>query len=31
MVDMGYAYDDDLKNIESNGVLETDEGVSEKT
>ena len=30
MVDMGYAYDDDLKNIESNGVLETDEGVSER-
>ena len=31
MVDMGYAYDDDLKNIESNGVLETDEGVSEES
>ena len=30
MVDMGYAYDDDLRNIESNGVLETDEGVSER-
>ena len=30
MVDLGYAYDEDLKNIESNGVLETDEGVSER-
>ena len=30
MVDMGFAYDDDLKNIELNGVLETDEGVSER-
>ena len=30
MVDMGFAFDEDLKNIESNGVLETDEGVSER-
>ena len=30
MVDLGYAYDEDLNNIESRGVLETDEGVSER-
>lgn len=30
MVDLGFAYDEDLQNIESNGVLETDEGVSER-
>ena len=30
MVDLGFAHQDDLKNIESNGVLETDEGVSER-
>lgn len=30
MVDLGFAYDEDLKNIESNGALETDEGVSER-
>ena len=30
MVDLGYAYSEDLENIESNGVLETDEGVSER-
>ena len=30
MVDLGFAYDEDLKNIESLGVLETDEGVSER-
>jgi tRNA-splicing ligase RtcB len=30
MVDLGFAHQDDLKNIESKGVLETDEGVSER-
>ena len=30
MVDLGFAHEEDLKNIESNGVLETDEGVSER-
>jgi tRNA-splicing ligase RtcB len=30
MVDLGFAQHEDLKNIESNGVLETDEGVSER-
>lgn len=30
MVDLGFAHQDDLKKIESNGVLETDEGVSER-
>ena len=30
MVDLGFAHQEDLKNIESNGVLETDEGVSER-
>ena len=30
MVDLGFAYSEDLENIESNGVLETDEGVSER-
>lgn len=30
MVDLGFAYDEDLQNIESNGVLETDNGVSER-
>lgn len=30
MVDLGFAYDEDLKHIESNGVLETDEGVSQR-
>lgn len=30
MVDLGFAFDEDLQNIESNGVLETDEGVSQR-
>lgn len=30
MVDLGYAHPEDLNNIESNGSLETDEGVSER-
>ena len=30
MVDLGFAYDEDLQNIESKGVLETDNGVSER-
>lgn len=30
MVDLGFAYDEDLLNIESKGVLETDSGVSER-
>ena len=30
MVDLGFAYEEDLQNIESNGVLETDDGVSER-
>ena len=30
MVDMGFAYDDDLNNIESKGALENDKGVSER-
>ena len=30
MVDLSFAYDEDLKNIESLGALETDEGVSER-
>ncbi len=30
MVDLGYAHPEDLNNIESNGSMETDEGVSER-
>ena len=30
MVDLGFAYDEDMKNIESGGFLETDSGVSER-
>ena len=30
MVDLGYAHQEDLKNIESNGSLETENGVSER-
>ena len=30
MVDLGYAYEEDLRNIESNGALENDSGVSER-
>ncbi len=30
MVDLGFAHPEDLKNIESNGSMETDEGVSER-
>ena len=30
MVDLGYAYEEDMNSIESNGMLETDNGVSER-
>jgi len=30
MVDLGFAYDEDTKNIESNGVLENENGVSDR-
>lgn len=30
MVDLGYAYEEDMNSIESNGMLETDKGVSER-